>query len=1009
MHASFRHLTSFLWVGALLLPVFAPRAQPAPTVSTVASFLGNNGAKPYGQLWRGTDGNLYGTTFEGGANNQGAIFRTTPSGLVTLLVSFDRTNNGAQPYAGLVRDSTTGNFYGTTSAGGANDDGTAFMMTPAGSLTTLVSFGGANGAQPYGRLLAATNGNFTGPMLFGTTLNGGQNDLGTIFLVTAAGDLSTLFSFDGTATGAHPAAGLVLSTNGSFYGVTRAGGTNGAGSIFRFSVTISSSTPPLISTSFTNLYSFTGGTNGLSPQAELTFGVPGGNVFMEGDLYGTTAGGGAHDKGTVFSITHDGLFATVASFDQTNGASPYGKLLRSSGGGFTGTTLSGGTNDSGTVFDVGTDGTITTLYEFTGKSDGGSPYAGLTVGTNGTAYGVTFAGGKNGLGTIYGLPSLPFILNDPAALVVTNGDTASFTVLAGGSAPLRYQWQLNSTNLVNGSRISGATSTNLVVIGVTAADAGTYSVVVTNAFGSVTSAGADLAVRVQPIVRITSPSRNSVVKKAVITVKGTASGNADISQVHYQLNGTFWFLATPSGGWSNWTAKVTLPSGTNTVQAYAEDINGFLSRTDIVSFVCGITSAPVVVNVNGDGSVSPNYNGQPLEIGKSFTMTAKAGRSSFFSNWTDGADVVLTNMPRLSFVMESNLVLNANFVLNPFYVERGTYTGLFFDTNGVAPESSGFFTVTTTDKAKFSGKLQIGAARYSMKGGFDTNNGLAQFTLSPRNLPPLDVLLQLDLSLTNRTDQITGSVSDRTWTSDLIGYRPVFDGRTNVAPQAGQYTMIIPGNSDSAAAPGGDSYGTLTISTSGKLRFAGALADGTKLSQSVPLSMEGLWPFYGSLYGGQGSILGWLLCTNTTPSTNASSGDVTGSIAWFKPPAVAKAKFYTSGFTVMTNVMGSSYTRPLTGEMILDLPAGNIMLTGGNLTDTITDQITIDSRNRVTDISGNKLVLTFSVSAGTFSGSLANPAVPKPIPFKGVVLQKNGTANGFFLGTDQSGQVLLKP
>src|SRR5205085_6722068 len=130
----------------------------------------------------------------------------------------------------------------------------------------------------------------------------------------------------------------------------------------------------------------------------------------------------------------------------------------------------------------------------------------------------------------------------------------------------------------------GATSTNLVIIGATAADAGTYSVIVTNAFGSVTSAGADLAVRVKPIVRITSPSQNSVVKKAVITVKGTASGNADISQVHYQLNNNGWFLATPSGGWSNWTAKVTLTFGTNTISAYAEDVNGQLSLTNTVTF-----------------------------------------------------------------------------------------------------------------------------------------------------------------------------------------------------------------------------------------------------------------------------------------------------------------------------------------------------------------------------------------------------------------------------------------
>src|SRR5205823_6864424 len=183
------------------------------TVSTVASFLGSNGAKPFGQLCRSTDGNLYGTTFEGGANNQGTIFRTTPSGVITLLVSFDRTNNGAQPYAGLVQDPTTGNFYGTTSAGGSDDNGTVFRMTPGGVLTTLISFGGTNGAQPYGHLLVNTN---TGDLLV-TTLFAGQYNLGTVFFLTSGGQLSTLFSFDGATNGANPAAGLIFSTNGSFY------------------------------------------------------------------------------------------------------------------------------------------------------------------------------------------------------------------------------------------------------------------------------------------------------------------------------------------------------------------------------------------------------------------------------------------------------------------------------------------------------------------------------------------------------------------------------------------------------------------------------------------------------------------------------------------------------------------------------------------------------------------------------------------------------------------------
>src|SRR5258706_9448350 len=147
MYPSFRHLRSFFWLGALLLLALSPCVYGGTPVTVLASFLDSNGAKPYAPLVQSTDGNLYGATLEGGANSQGAIFRTTPSGQVTLLVSFNGAGNGAQPHAGLLHDPISGNFYGTTSAGGPNGSGTVFRITSTGVLTNLASFCATNGAQ----------------------------------------------------------------------------------------------------------------------------------------------------------------------------------------------------------------------------------------------------------------------------------------------------------------------------------------------------------------------------------------------------------------------------------------------------------------------------------------------------------------------------------------------------------------------------------------------------------------------------------------------------------------------------------------------------------------------------------------------------------------------------------------------------------------------------------------------------------------------------------------------
>jgi uncharacterized repeat protein (TIGR03803 family) len=207
---------------------------------------------PEAGLVQGSDGNFYGTTNLGGSGVFGTVFEMTPAGVLTTLVSFGSL--GYSPTAGLVLGSD-GNFYGTTNLGGADglDDGTVFKMTPAGALTTLFSFDGTNGANPSGNLIQASDGNF-----YGVTNGARGLPDGTVFKMTPAGVLTTLATFTG-ANGDQPVSGLVQGNDGNLYGVTPLGGINDEGVIFR--VVLS---PPTLNFEAENLsYTSSGATNSI--------------------------------------------------------------------------------------------------------------------------------------------------------------------------------------------------------------------------------------------------------------------------------------------------------------------------------------------------------------------------------------------------------------------------------------------------------------------------------------------------------------------------------------------------------------------------------------------------------------------------------------------------------------------------------------------------------------------------------------------------------------------------
>jgi uncharacterized repeat protein (TIGR03803 family) len=371
-------------------------AASAQNYTDLADFNMTNGAHPYYVTpILGADGNLYGTTSSGGAHNFGGVFKVTFSGTLTDVHDFaGAPNDGGSPIAGLVL-ATDGNFYGTTSEGGSNGGGSVFRMTPDGTVTLLHSFAGSDGVDPLAALVQASDGN-----LYGTTAEGGMSNAGTAFKVTVGGDFHLLHSFNGT-DGAFPN-GLVQGTDGNFYGTTTTGGANSGGTVFQM-------TP---SGAVRTLHNFAANDgNGDLPYAALVQGT-------DGNFYGTTAGDGTLNFGTVFKITSSGSFTLLHSFDVDPGSGPYAPLVQATDGNFYGTTAT-----TPTIFKITPQGALTTLYSFFPTA---GPYGGL-VQLNGVFYGTTKGGGADNDGSVYSITTGQFFVPvTPCRLVDTRGPDGPF-------------------------------------------------------------------------------------------------------------------------------------------------------------------------------------------------------------------------------------------------------------------------------------------------------------------------------------------------------------------------------------------------------------------------------------------------------------------------------------------------------------------------------------------------------------------------------------------------------
>lgn len=369
---------------ALLSLTLITTPAPAQTFSVLYAFgSGTDGDSPYSALLRDPSGNFYGTTFAGGSAAGGTVFKLDPIGKETILRSFKGGKDGGHPIAGLLRG-PGGALYGTTLQGGASQYGTVFKLGKNGKEQVLHRFNRQDGSYPDAGLIWDSAGN-----LYGATVKGGDSDLGTVFKVDKHGTQTVLHSFSGGTDGrfCYSYGSLVRDAAGNLYGTTLAGGTSDQGVVFKLDRTGQESV----------VYNFTGGNDGGYPYAGVV-------LDKKGNLYGTTYIGGASDQGTVFKLTPAGKETVLYSFTGgVDGSNPTARLLWDRHGNLYGTTYYGGASNAGVVFRLDHTHKLTVLHSFDYANDGGYPTGALIRDADGNLYGTATAGGSSNRGTVFKL------------------------------------------------------------------------------------------------------------------------------------------------------------------------------------------------------------------------------------------------------------------------------------------------------------------------------------------------------------------------------------------------------------------------------------------------------------------------------------------------------------------------------------------------------------------------------------------------------------------------------
>ena len=588
-----------------------------------------NGSYPYGSLIQANNGNLYGMTYQGGANGLGVLFQYNAStNAYTKELDFAGTTNGSNPYGSLMQASD-GNLYGMTYGGGANNDGVLFQYNPStNTYTKELDFDGTtNGRNPYGSLMQASDGN-----LYGMTYGGGANNQGVLFQYNPSTNTYTKeLDFAGATNGSFPYGSLVQASDGNLYGMTYEGGANGLGVLFQYN--------PSTNT-FTKELDFAGTINGSYPQGSLI-------QASNGNLYGMTAQGGANGDGVLFEY-NPSTNAYTKELDfagTTNGSFPNASLIQASDGNLYGMTSQGGANNDGVLFQYNpSTNAYTKKLDFAGTTNGNSPGGSLMQARNGNLYGMTLEGGANNLGVLFQYNPSTNTFTKTLDYNGTNGEdpyygnlieivvTVSTTSIStsavntndcvGSSISVPY----NIAGTYNNGNVFTAQLSNASGSFASPVNIGTFTSVATGTINATIPvnavAGTGYRIRVvssSPVVTGTDNGSNITVN-TLPTATITPGSTTSICQ------GTSAMLTASSGSSYLW-------SNNSTTQSISVSAAGNYSVTVTGANGCSATSPATSIAVNSlpTATITPNGTTSICQ-GTSTTLTASVGSSYLWSN-----------------------------------------------------------------------------------------------------------------------------------------------------------------------------------------------------------------------------------------------------------------------------------------------------------------------------------------------------------------------------------------
>jgi uncharacterized repeat protein (TIGR03803 family) len=1018
----------------------------------LANFSTINAPRPTGRVIQGSDGNYYGLCSDGAQSPAfaGLIFKLTPARTLSVLAQFPANGLvGKSPADGLVEQDDS--FLGVTTLGGSGDTGVLFKVTTAGALSKLADFTGANGSKPTGGLVKGSDGNY-----YGTTETGGAHPSasGTIFKVTPAGVFSTIASFD-FANGYAPQ-GRLVESNGTFHGITKFGGANNEGTIFK--ITPGDAVPAI--TKLADLDSSVG----TRAYAGLVFG-------NNDALYGTTSRSGAADFGTIIKVTTGGALTKVADLGAPLGQNLTG-LVPGPNNLLYGTAATGGAGNVGTLLQMTTTGIVTKLADFDLNTVGGYPAPRIVVGSDQNLYGVTPTGEKlfkaTTAGEIAVLASFgPLEIHSPNAIIEASDGafygTAYGTSFLGNTGDpgciYRYSTEGGLVKLFQLTESTGKHPGGALVEGPDGALYGTttlggafnkgtvFRITKSGIFKTLASfSGNNGAQPIGPLVLGRDGNLYGLTGRGGPNGTGTVfrvspSGKLNRLASFNGFNGAYpsgglvvgpggnlYGVAYAGGGPSFFGTvfRVSLGGTLTVLQKFDGKTNGAYPTSTLCigpdGNLYGTTSstvfrllttnhAPVAKNDSFDLPViqknvignDTDSDKDPLNIisvtdGQHGTVEfTEDGTVTYLPNPDFDSDTVQTDS--FTYTISDGLggtstaTVTVSVPLNILRAGAGAYGGVLA-LNGSA---QGYWALGMTGVGAFTGAIYVDGGKTPIKGVFALDGSFSQTVPRKAPLTPLVVNLQLDTI----RNTITGTVSNGTdtFTVELIRNLPIFSS-SRPTPRAGRYTVLLTPNQSGPLFPGGTGFARMTVTPKGAVAIVGKLGDGAPFAAGSFLTSTDEVPVYAQAYLKKKGYLTGLLAFE-----NLAGSDVSGSLSWKKPEQLTDA-LYPAGFTTSTTLKGAGYTK---ASPVLPLsaatPNASLVLDGLG-----SKELSISTGNvvRVTAPAGDTTKVKIDSKSGIFTGTYPDGGTRRA--FSGVIYQKGVQhGEGTFFGETSTGKISIVP